>query len=257
MDSPPPASGSNQRKRILIWLIIAVACLVVAIVGAIVSSNKPAPEPAFVWLDQSQFAHQQLGRLTRLYYKVVNFTAPVWRHFRPSKTQIHITSEILAVHDLTNRQLDIGSSMATNETGVQVWLLSPSRLDDLRQRLKTAHGIELVSSPSLTTLDGLSGSMFVGSTHPRTLASIGVSLDLSPKIVAHQFQLAVNAVHTEECDSQAMGVRTNLSAACRVTLSNAGGVLITSPMSKDKSGTNYWLILSSTAIDGFGNPVKL
>jgi hypothetical protein len=257
MDSPPPARGSSQRKRILIWLI-AVACFVVATIGTIISSNKPAPEPNFVWLDQTQFARQMHpGRLKRLYYKVVNFTAPLWQHFRPPKTQINITSKILAVHDLTNGQLDIGSSMATNETGVQVWLLSPPQLDDLRQRLKTAHGFELVNAPSLTTVDGLPGSMFVGYAHPKTLASIGVCLDLSPKIVAHQFQLAVNAVYTEECDSQTMGVRTNLSAACRVTLQNAGGVLITSPMSKDKSGTNNWLILSSTAIDGFGNPIKL
>jgi len=54
-----------------------------------------------------------------------------------------------------------------------------------------------------------------------------------------------------------MPVRTNLSAACRVTLQNAGGVLISSPVSRDLNGTNYWLILAPTAIDGYGKPIKL
>src|SRR5437762_1979410 len=107
MDSPPPTRGSSQRKRILIWLI-AVACFVVATIGTIISSNKPAPEPNFVWLDQAQFARQMHpGRLKRLYYKVVNFTAPVWQHFSRPRTHILINSKILAFHGLSTGQLAI------------------------------------------------------------------------------------------------------------------------------------------------------
>jgi hypothetical protein len=260
MDFPPPASGSNQAKGIRIWLIIAAAFLV-AVITAIISSNKNAPEPNFVWLDQRQFARQmQPGRLKRLYYKVLNLTAPVWKHFTRPRTQIVITSKVLSVHGVATGQLGIGAAVATNEIGAQIWILSPSELDDLRQRLKTENGIEVVNAPSITTADGESASIFSGSTHPQTpqtLASIGVSLDFSPKIVAHQFQLALNAVYSDENDDPAMPVRTNLSAACRVMLQNAGGVLISSPLSKDLNGTNYWLILSPTAIDGFGKPIKL
>jgi hypothetical protein len=257
MDSPPPVSVPNRTKGIRIWFIIAAACLI-AVIVAIISSNKAAPEPNFVWLDQSKFASQMRpGRLKRLYYKVVNFTAPVWQHFRRPKTHILIGSKIMAVHGLSTGELGIGAAIATNESGAQVWILSPFELDDLRQRLKTSNGIDVVNAPSIATADGEPATLFVGYAQPQTFASIGVTLDVSPKIASHQFQLAMNAVYTQENDNSTAPIRTNLSAACRVRLPNAGGVLISSPVSKELIGTNYWLILSATAIDGFGKPIKL
>jgi hypothetical protein len=237
--------------------MVLAAVLVAALVG-IIAPKKPAPESTFVWLDPSQFARQrQPGRLKRLYYKVVNFTAPVWRHFTRPKTHILITSKILSVHGVTTSELGIGAATATNETGAQIWLLSPSAVADLRQRLNTANGIEVVNAPSVTTADGLPASIFVGHAQPQTLASIGVSLDVNPKIVAHQFHFDLNAVYTDANNGASMTIRTNLSAACRVRLSNASGVLITSPGPKEVHGTNCWLILSATAIDGFGRTINL
>jgi hypothetical protein len=262
MDSLPSTPPPNRTKAIRTWIVIAAVCLVVAIV-TIISSNKPNAEPNFVWLDQRQFARQmQPGRLKRLYYKVVRFTAPVWQHFRRPKTQILITSKILAVRGVTTSQLDIHEAMATNGTGAQIWLLSPSQLADLGKRLKTVNGIDVVNAPRLITTDGEGASIFVGhaqpqTLEPQTLVSIGICLDLSPKIVAHQLQLAMNAVYTDENDGPAMPIRTNLSATCRVTLQNAGGMLMSSPLPKDLNGTNYWLILCPTAIDGSGKPIKL
>jgi len=258
MDSPSSAATSKATKGIRIWFAIAAACLMAVIVVAIISSNHAPPEPNFVWLDQSQFARRmQPGRLKRLYYKVVNFTAPVWQHFRRPKTHILIGSKILAVHGVTTGELAIGAAIASNETGAQVWLLSPSELDDLRQRLKTENGIDVANALSVMTADGEPATVFLGYTQPQTFASIGVVLDVSPKIASHQFQLAMNAVYTQENDNSTAPIRTNLSAACRVRLPNAGGVLISSPVSKDPNGTNYWLILAATAIDGFGKPIKL
>jgi hypothetical protein len=257
MDSPPPAPRLNRRRGILIWVIIACACLVIAIT-AIITSNNSAPEPNFVWLDQRQFARQMRpGRLKRLYYKVLNLSAPLWQRFKKPKTHILIGSKFLAVHGLSTGDLGIGAAMATNETGTQIWILSPSELDELRQRLKTAHGIDVVNAPSLTVADGMPASIFVGQALPQTSASVGVTIDVIPKISSHQFQFAVNALYTEPNDGPTIPLRTNLSAACRVRLSNAGGLLISSPASKHLNGTNYWLILDSTAIDGFGKPIKL
>lgn len=257
MDSTAPAQVPNRRRGIRVWVIIAVACLI-AVFIAIFSSKKNAPEPNFVWLDQAQFARQMHpGRLKRLYYKVVNFTAPVWKHFTRPKTQILIASKILSVHGVTTGQVGIGAAVATNETGAQIWLLSPVELDDLRQRLKTEDGIHVVNALSVMTADGEPASIFSGYADSKTLASIGIIMDLDPKVVAHQFQLAMNAVYTDENDNPTIPVRTNLSVACRVRLSNAGGVLISSPVSRELNGTNYWLILAPTAIDGYGKPIKL
>jgi len=238
---------------------VAAACLVVVIVVAIISSNHTPPEPNVVWLDQGLFARQmQPGRLKRLYYKVVNLTAPVWQRFRRPKTHIEIKAKILAVHGVTTSELGISAAVATNETGAQVWILSPSDLDDLRQRLKTASGIDVVNAASIITVGGQPASLAAGHGHPKTSAWIGVTLNVDPKVVSHQFQLAMSANYTESNDDIANApICTNISAACRVRLLNAGGVLIASPVSKDLYGTNYWLILSTTAIDGFGKPIKL
>jgi hypothetical protein len=257
MDSPPAAPVSNRTKGIPIWFVIAVTCLIGVIIG-IIASNKAAPEPAFVWLDQSQFARQMPpGRLKRLYYKVVTLTAPVWQRFRKPKTHIMIGSKFLAVHGLSTGDLGMGAAMATNETGTQIWILSPPELDDLRQRLKTAPEIDVVNAPSLTVADGMPASIFVGQAFPQTSASVGVTMDVIPKIASHEFQFAINALYTEPNESPTMPIRTNFAAAFRVRLLNAGGVLISSPASRDLNGTNYWLILQSTAIDGFGKPIKL
>jgi len=256
MDSLPSTPAPNRTRTIRTGIFIAAMGLVVAIV-TIFTSNKPKPEPTFVWLDQSQFSRQmQPGRLKRLYYKVVNLTAPVWQRFRRPKTQIQIAAKILAVKGVTTGQLGIGVAIATNDSGTQVWILSATELNDLRQRLPT-NGFEAVSTPSITTVDGLSASIFSGHTLPQTSASIGVSMYVSPKIASHDVHLAINAVYTEPNDSPIIPVRTNISAACRVRLPNAGGVVIMSPPAKDAYSTNYWLILSPTAIDGYGKPIKL
>jgi hypothetical protein len=274
MDSQPSTSPPNRTNAFRTRIIIAAISLVVVIV-AIIASNNPAPGPKFLWLDQSQFASQmQPGRLKTLYFKIVHITSPVWQRFRKPKTQILISSEFLAVHGLFTGDLGIGPAMATNETSARVWILSPSELDDLRHRLKTANDIDVVNAPRIVTSDGSPASIRITwpgppkGSHANVVIPIGplaggnpfvgVTLDVNPKIVSRELQLAVSAVYSEPNEDSFMDpIRTNISAACRVRLSNAGGVLISSPVSHDLNGTNYWLILSPTAIDRYAKPIKL
>jgi hypothetical protein len=257
MDSAAPAPVWNRRKRIPVWFIIAATCLGVAMI-AIVASKKPGPEPKFAWIDQTQFMRQMRpGRLTQLYYKVVNFTAPVWQRFRRSKTQIQISIKFLAVHGVATTDLGIGTAIGTNDTRTQAWILSASELEELRQRMKTMNGIDSVNNPSITMADGTSASVFVGQSHPQALSFVGASVDVMPKIVSHQFQFGMSAIYSEPNPRAPTSVRTNLAAGCRLILPNAGGILITSPESNDPNDTNYWLILSPTAIDAYGNMTKL
>src|SRR6267378_5168571 len=164
MDPPPPPQRFSQSKRLRTGIIIvALALLAVVIFGLTKSSKNPPPEPPLVWLDQTQFARQmQPGRLKRLYYKVVNLTAPVWQRFRRPKTHIEIKAKILAVYGVTTGELGISAAVATNETGAQVWILSPSDLDDLRQRLKTVSGIDVVNAASIITVGGQPASLAAG-----------------------------------------------------------------------------------------------
>ena len=264
MDPAQPVVAPNRTKAIHTWIIIAAVCLLVVIV-AIVALKNPAPGPQLQWLDQTQFARQmQPGRLKRLYFKIVHITAPVWQRFRKPKTPIRISSEFLAFHGLFSGDLGIGAAMATNKTGAAVWILSPAELDDLRERLKTVNDFAVVSAPSIFVADGTPASIRVAWPGPSRgpisggNVFVGVTLDVNPKILSRELQLAVSAVYTEPNEGSFVDpIRTNISAACRVRLSNAGGVLISSPVSKDLNGAKYWLILSPIAIDRFGKPIKL
>ena len=56
--------------------------------------------------------------------------------------------------------------------------------------------------------------------------------------------------------SETKAVKTNLAVACRVLLPNAGGLVVDGGGARDASGKNHWLIVSPTAVDARGNPIK-
>jgi hypothetical protein len=256
MDSPQSANPSLKRRIRIGVIAIAFALVTLVVVGILSARKKPALEPTLVWLDPVQFASQMHpGRLTRLYYQALNLTAPLFKHFKSSKKQILIDASIFAARETSMDELHIGVPVATNGTGARLWILSASELHGLRNQIQASKGVNLVNRPRMTLGEGTWASMCMGQAAQGT-AFIGVSLDMSPKIVSHQFQIGMNAVYTEPGDAAAI-VRTNLSATCRVIMPNAGGILITGPDSSQLNGTNYWLILSPTAIDGSGKAINL
>lgn len=260
MDPSQPASSSPRPKRVHVGIVIAVLALVVVmIVGISTASRKAATKPRFVWLDQAQFARQMRpGRLKALYYKALHLSAPLWQRFQRPKTQIAIATKIYAVHGIKTEQLDLGTPTGTNDARTEVWILSPSQLKELRQRVKSLNGIDLVNAPIVVTLDGMSASVASGQSLPLTGTFVGVTLGISPKIASHEVQLGLGAVYSEvEQNKGSSAIRTNLCAACRVRLPNAGGLLMKGANSRDNNATNYWLLLCPTAIDAAGNAIKL
>jgi hypothetical protein len=260
MDSTWAEQKPSRSKVIRIEIIIAVIALSVVCIFKITQSpQNAAPQATLVWLDPAEFAPKMRpGRLKMLYYKALNFTAPVWQRFRHPKTHILIASKVLAARGVTTTQLGVGAAIGTNDAGAHAWILSSSAMEDMRHRLKTLDGIDLVNAPTITVGDGTRASVLVGQSTPQTPTFVGMRVDVIPKIAAHQFQLAMSALYSEPNPGiEAGSVRTNLLVACRVMVPNGGGILITGPDPKDSNGTNYWLILSPTAIDGFGKPIRL
>lgn len=260
MDPSQPAPPPRRPRRFHPGIIFgALALVVVVIIGISTASRNAGTQPNLVWLDPAQFARQMRpGRLKMLYYKALNLSAPLWQRFRRPKTQIHIATKIFAVHGMKTDQLDIGTAIGTNDARMQVWILSPSELDALQQRFKNLNGIDVVSAPSIVTLDGMSASVASGQSYPQTPTFVGVTVDVSPKIASHQVQVAMSAVYSEVDQNKGSSpIRTNLCAACRVRMPNAGGLLMKGPDSEDSNGTNYWFLLCPTAIDATGNPIKL
>lgn len=258
MNSPQlPHRVSNRRRIRLCIFIFTFAILATVIVGLAIALKNRAPEANLVWLDPARFARQiRPGPFKRLYYRALNFAAPVLQHFRRPKKTILVNSQILAVHGATVSQLGLGNPTGTNATGAQVWICP--EFERTQRQLKTMKGVDVVNAPRIMVGDGTAASISCGNTYPKTGAFVGVTVDVAPKIVSHQLQLPMNVVYSElNGDSSANPIRTNLSAACRILVPNAGGILITSPEAQNRSGTNYWLILSAAAVDGLGKTIKL
>lgn len=257
MDSPQPANLAPSRRTRFGIIVVVFALLALVVIGILFARKKPAPEPTLVWLDPVQFTSQMHpGRLKRLYYKALNLATPLLKHFNSSKRHILIDTSIFASHGATIEELHVGVPVATNEKGTRIWILSSAELQDIRHQIQASKGINLVNRPRMTLGEGTWASMCAGQSTPQGAAFIGVNLDMYPKIISHQFQVGMNALYTEP-DDVAATVKTNISATCRVMVPNAGGVLITSPDAHRLNGTNYWLILSPTAIDGSGKAMSL
>lgn len=260
MDPSQPAPPPRRPRRFHLGIIIGtLAVVIVTILGVSTASRKAATEPNFVWLDPAQFARQRRpGRLKILYYKALNLSAPLWQRFRRPKTPIQIVTRIFAVHGVRAEQLDLGTPRGTNAASGQVWILSASDLEALQQRFKNLDGIDLVSAPTILVGDGTSASLFNGQSLPAPLGFVGVAVDVNPKIASHQMHVAMSAVYSEVDQNKGSSpIRTNLCAACRVRMPNAGGLLIKAPDPQANNGTNYWFLLCPTAIDATGNPIKL
>src|SRR5690349_20797474 len=117
MNSAQTGTSTDSCRRIH-WSIKVILLLVLVAVAifAFRLTRQTEPEPRFRWLTPAQF--NPPGRLRMLYYRIVNLTAPVWHHVSRPKTQIQISSKILAARNGAGEQFAIGAPVATNENGV-------------------------------------------------------------------------------------------------------------------------------------------
>src|ERR1051325_6619133 len=112
MDPSKPTRAPNRSKLLIRFGIIAVVALLLVgtLVAFLSSSKNAASEPALVWLDPAQFTRQMHpGRLTRLYYKVLNLAAPLVKHFTSAKRQIMIDARFFASQGTAIEELQVGT----------------------------------------------------------------------------------------------------------------------------------------------------
>jgi len=221
------------------------------------------PDDKVVWLTYGELARiKQGGLLARIKDKLMQWTAPLWKSYWNSQPQILIDSSLLRFPAAASDQTDLGASVATNTDGMRAWILSPAELSAFRQRLNSIPDASLLSRPRVQSAAGTSAQSFVGST--ARLAGknvpIGLTLDLAPKVRSGSLQLFLGVTSTEMIVSPSANtsvLSTNFALACRVLLPNSGGLVVASGNAGHSHGTNYWLILSPTAVDARGNPLKL
>ena len=253
-----PPSKRNRRSTIRLALAALGVLLTSTILFIVFTAS---PDPDVVWLTQAEMIQpKHTGPLTQLKHKFMNLTAPLWRRYWSSQPQILIDSSLLTIPTATVVETELGAPVATNIDGMYAWILSPTNVNALRQRLTAIPGASVVSRPRVQTANGTQGRMFAGGSTPSNNAPVGVAFDALPKIVAGSIKLTIGFTSTELLASpstNAGAVGTNLAVSCRVLLPNNGGLVVGDCNRKDASGKGYWLIISPTVVDARGNPIRL
>lgn len=264
MDSQPTltvpgiASPKRRKRRALRFLFVVFAILLIIVLFFTFTTSH---NEKFVWLIPGELAlASQPGPLTRFRSKVVRLTAPLWRWHRKNRPQITIHSSIVTLPAMAE-PAGLGAPLATNATGMRAWILSPPAAKTFMQKLKTAPGMSVLSSPQLSTIDGGQGRVGMLDMVPvaNKFIPVGITIDLLPKVMRNSVNLAVAATFTEMAppsSGRGLTIQTNFATGCRVAVPNGGSLVIEGDR-RMQSGTNYWLIVSPTATDARGNPIKL
>ncbi len=252
----------NRHRRTTFKLgFIALSALLLALLVFFCSSTPP--DDKLVWLTVGELARTKEGSpLRRMKDKLTGWTAALWKSYWSRRPQILIDSRLLTLSKAAADQIDLGAPVATNSAGARAWILSPAELSGLLQRLKTIPDASLLSRPRAQTAASTSANVFFGETRlvSGTNFPIGLTLDVTPKVRSGSIQLLIGFTSTAFVSSppaNAPAVSTNLAVACRVLLPNTGGLVVAGSNANHAQGTNYWLILSPTAVGAQGNPIKL
>src|SRR5947207_2331065 len=254
--SPIPTPNRHCRQRFALALL-GVLLLVITLLLTLASRSGPP----FAWLTQAELAQlANPGPLTQLKEKVIILTLPLWMRFWNTQPQILADSSLLILPTAAAEQTGLGTPVATNGNGMRAWVLPPTELEALRQRLNVIPGASFGNKLRIHTVGGLGGQAFTGGTTrvAGINTPIGVTVHLIPKFVSSSVKLtlAVRSTEIGAPSGQAEAVKTNLAVACRVLLPNAGGLVVDGGGARDASGKNHWLIVSPTAVDARGNSIK-
>jgi len=252
----------NRHRRTTFKVgIIALSALLLALIIFFCTSTPP--DDKLVWLTVGDLARTKRGTpFRRMKDKLMGWTAAHWKSFWSSRPQILIDSRLLTLSKAAEDQTDLGAPVATNSDGAWAWILSSAELSGLLQRLKTMPDASLLSRPRAQTAASTTVNVFFGETRlvSGTNFPIGLTLEVTPKVRSGSIQLLMGVTSTEFVASPpatAPAVSTNFAVACRVLLPNTGGLVVAGSNANHAQGTNYWLILSPTAVGAQGNPIKL
>ena len=254
--SPIPKPNRYCRRGFALAML-GVLLLVITLLLTLASR----PGPPFAWLTQGEMARLTHPRpLTRLKEKVIILTLPLWMRYWNTQPQILVDSSLLTLSTAAVEQTGLGTPVATNCNGMRAWVLPPTELKALRQRLNVLPDASSGTRLRIHAVSGMGVQAFTGGTTriAGTNTPVGLTVHLIPKYVSPSVELTLDATWTEigAPSGQVEAVKTNLGVACRVLFPNAGGLVVDGVNAWDASGKNHWLIVSPTTVDARGNPKK-
>jgi hypothetical protein len=249
------SSPLTRRRRIRVALLLAAVVLLSAVLILAVQAMR---SEKLVWLTPAEFARtSRPGPLTSVKNELKHLTRPLWRQFRKSKPCFTIGSELLIFPSTRRDNLGLGASVRTSGSGLRAWILSPTELTNFQARIKSMPKAEVAGQTRTITGSGMRTRMFMSNSPGLAMFASAVTVDVVPKVTASSIQLLVGVTSVQGIPAQQMSAITNFSAAFRALVPNNGGLIITDSDSKDPDGKTYFLIMTPSAVDPRGNPIKL
>ncbi|HWW00594.1 MAG TPA: hypothetical protein VNZ64_12925 [Candidatus Acidoferrum sp.] len=257
LESMMPVDGRPKpRRRVEIILAMALLAVLLGIV-LLWRSFSYRSEPAFQWLTPAEFSHTtRLTPFTGIAYKLMNLAPALWRGYLSRRPHLSISARLYALTQGAEMQIGLPAASSTNTHGERAWFLSPVELKALQQEATTNLSFRLVTQAGIQTADGLHCTVMTGTSASNPT---GLTLDALPKVSPGWVRLlaAASSIENRQGSSPfSATLHTNLAAAFRVRIPNQGGLLLAAPTDKSGSETNYWILISGTAVDSTGVPIK-
>jgi hypothetical protein len=261
MNSPvesmmPVDDRPKPRRRVAIIPAMALLAVLLA-TGLLWRSFSYRLEPAFQWLTPAEFSHAtRLTPFTGIAYKLMNLVPALGRGYLNRRPHLSISARLYALTQRPEMQIGLPAASSTNTYGERAWLLSPVKLKALQEKATTNLSIRLVTQAGIQTADRMHCTVMTGIS---TSNPNGLTLDALPRVGPGWVRLlaAADSIENRRGSSPFSAMlHTNLAVAFRVRIPNQGGLLLAAPTDKSGSETNYWILISGTAVDSTGVPIK-
>ena len=230
------------------------------VITVVLVARKNSSDREVVWLTQAQFnKNTQPGPLASLKESVKQITAPLWRRFRKPHPMIKTHAQIWKLSPATPEPAGLGAPTATNSNGLRAWVLGPAESVALERQFETNIFLSRICGAAVTTLAGQRSTLSSGQAAPQLGASsTGIRLDVISDYSTSAIKMTLHiASTTSGVDfSNTVITRTNLAALCQAIVPADGCVLLNDKNSSGVTNETYWLLVTPTAMDASGKPIK-
>jgi hypothetical protein len=253
----PKSDANSQAHSPRRWLKIGLISAVILLVClACFLSLITAPRKPVIWLDAAKVTGtDQPGVVLKIKQKLSAWTAPMRERFRKKPPQLLIGAEIFSLPPEAISETD---SVETNAAGIGVRILSPSELKAPNSAYRKGKG---VTTMRISNLAGARAIITSGGApaYGTNKATPTCTLDIKSKIAGGKISLTVGVIISEFVPvpgKTTQDIRTNIFTAFRCAVQSDGGILLLSTKTNTE-GTSYKLLISPSAVDPAGNPIKL
>jgi len=240
-----------SRIRIRPWIRVTLAAAGLFLLGILLYAwIKPESGPDLVWLSGRPIPPpRKQTTWSKVRFELIKIGYPVWRHLRTPPTILRVEASLLQCSPAGAREVTsvLGTAVSTNAEGLRAWIIPPSSMSAVRDRLQTAPDIALLSSPRVITGSGSTAQLTVGSQGSDTFM-----IHLAPKVAGKSIRLVVGGQWV-----QGTHLSTTNTLSCKALLPDGGALFVEGPARGEAGRTNYVLVFSATAVDARGNPLKL